>query len=187
MTAASHASGTDRIAEVARKRSWSDEDIIVNVQGDEPLIPPPLIDQVASLLNDAPQAGIATLSSPVVSLEDFLNPNVVKVVADNTGRALYFSRAPIPWYRGGTAEGQLKDKQYATASRHIGIYAYRVGALRRLAGLAPPQMEIVEHLEQLRALANGIEIRVARASELPGPDVNTPADVARVEGMLSSR
>jgi 3-deoxy-manno-octulosonate cytidylyltransferase (CMP-KDO synthetase) len=176
MTAATHASGTDRIAEVAGLRAWSDADIVVNVQGDEPLMPPSLIDQVARLLHDAPHAGMATLAAPLTALEDFLNPNVVKVVADDHGRALYFSRAPIPWDRDGAS--------YRGGLRHIGIYAYRAGALRRLASLAPAALEQTERLEQLRALAHGIEIRVAQARELPGPDVNTPADVERVQDVL---
>ena len=106
------------------------------------------------------------------------------MVADDAGRALYFSRAPIPWNRDGAHGDLATQKHYAEAMRHIGIYAYRAGTLRQLAGLAPTRLEAIEKLEQLRALSHGIEVRVAAACELPGPDVNTPADVARVEGML---
>jgi 3-deoxy-manno-octulosonate cytidylyltransferase (CMP-KDO synthetase) len=186
MTSAAHQSGTDRIAEVARTQQWGANDIVVNVQGDEPLMPPALIDQVASLLLDNAAAGMATLASPLARLEDFLDPNVVKVVADAAGRALYFSRAPIPWNRDGATTGLASQRTFAGARRHIGIYAYRVSALLRLAALPPTPLEQTEKLEQLRALENGIEIRVADAIELPGPDVNTPADLERVAARLGS-
>ena len=184
MTARSHTSGTDRIAEVVRQRGWDADDIVVNVQGDEPLIPPALIDQVANVLHAAPQAGIATLAAPVASREDFLNPNVVKVVSDPAGRALYFSRAPIPWDRDGAIDAPGTQRSHAEGRRHIGIYAYRVGALLHLSSLRAARLETLEMLGQLRALANGIEIRVADAVQLPGPDVNTAADVAQVEKLL---
>jgi 3-deoxy-manno-octulosonate cytidylyltransferase (CMP-KDO synthetase) len=184
MTATSHQSGTDRIAEVARAKRWDGNDIIVNVQGDEPLMPPSLIDQVAGLLAANAEAGMATLASPLARLEDFLDPNVVKVVADSSGRALYFSRAPIPWNRDGAAAGLASQRTFSGARRHVGIYAYRVNALLRLASLAPTPLEQLEKLEQLRALENGVEIRVADALEPPGPDVNTPADLARVAERL---
>ena len=180
MTSAAHASGTDRIAEVARKQGWPEDDIIVNVQGDEPLIPPALIRQVAGLLERYPHADIATLATPIESLEEFLNPNAVKVVTDAQGRALYFSRAPIPWNRDGAHNGIASQRVFAGARRHVGIYGYRVGALLRVAGLAPTALEITERLEQLRALENGLEIRVDDAAERPGPDVNTAEDFERV-------
>lgn len=184
MTAATHASGTDRIAEVARTREWAPSDIVVNVQGDEPLIPPALIDQVAGLLVTNTEAHMATLGSPLTHLEQLLDPNVVKVVADVTGRALYFSRAPIPWNRDSAPGGLASQTNFSGARRHVGIYAYRVGALLRLAALAPTPLEQAEKLEQLRALENGFEIRVADAVEPPGPDVNTSEDVNRVVARL---
>ena len=185
MTAPTHASGTDRIAEVARKYQWPDSDIIVNVQGDEPLIPPSVIKQVAALLESNARADIATLATGIDSVVELLNPNVVKVVTDPQGRALYFSRAPIPWDRDGAAAGLTSQRVFAGARRHIGIYAYRVGALLRLASLAPTALEKTEKLEQLRALENGLEIRVADAVERPGPDVNTPEDFERVVALTS--
>ena len=184
MTAASHASGTDRIAEVVRLRGWPDRDIVVNVQADEPLIPPALIVQVAALLEANSGADIATLAAPIVSLQEFLDPNAVKVVTDASGKALYFSRAPIPWDRDGASAGISSQRSFASARRHVGIYAYRVAALTRLASLPPSPLEITEKLEQLRALQNGFEIRVADTEQRPGPDVNTSADLAKVEALL---
>jgi len=184
MTAATHASGTDRIAEVARARAWSDEDIIVNLQGDEPLMPPALIDQVAGVLESAPQAGIATLAAPVESLAELMDPNAVKVVMDARGRALYFSRAPIPWNRDGAPSGPASQSVFAGAWRHVGLYAYRVGALLRLAALGTGVLEAREKLEQLRALEQGLEIRVSGALQRPGPDVNAAADLERVSALL---
>jgi 3-deoxy-manno-octulosonate cytidylyltransferase (CMP-KDO synthetase) len=184
MTAASHQSGTDRIAEVARIKGWADSDIVVNVQGDEPLIPPAVIDQVAVLLESNPQAQIATLATPIDSVMEFMDPNAVKVVTDREGRALYFSRAPIPWDREGAAAQLVSQRSFAGARRHVGIYAYRVGGLLKLAALQPGVLEAYEKLEQLRALENGLEIRVADTVERPGPDVNTAADLERVGALL---
>lgn len=184
MTSAAHASGTDRIAELAAIESWPDAAIVVNVQADEPLIPPALIRQVAALLDSDPQAAIATLATPIESLEEFLDTNAVKVVADARGRALYFSRAPIPWQRDGAPAGLASQRVFAGARRHVGIYGYRVLALRRLAALAPTALENAEKLEQLRALAHGLLIRVADAEERPGPDVNTAEDLERVAALL---
>jgi 3-deoxy-manno-octulosonate cytidylyltransferase (CMP-KDO synthetase) len=187
MTAPTHASGTDRIAEVARMHQWAETDIVVNVQGDEPLIPPSVIKQVAALLESNPGADIATLATPIDSVAELLNPNVVKVVTDPEGRALYFSRAPIPWDRDGATAGLATQRVFAGARRHIGIYGYRVGALLRMASLAPTVLEKTEKLEQLRALENGLEIRVADAVERPGPDVNTPEDFERVVALTTPR
>jgi 3-deoxy-manno-octulosonate cytidylyltransferase (CMP-KDO synthetase) len=184
LTAPTHACGTDRIAEVARARAWAATDIVVNVQGDEPLIPRVLIQQVAALLSMHPQADIATLATPIDSLVEFLDPNVVKVVRDAQGRALYFSRAPIPFNRDGAAAGLASQCDFSGAHRHIGLYAYRVAALLRLATLPVGQLEARERLEQLRALEHGLSIQVAEARERPGPDVNTPADLERVAVLL---
>jgi 3-deoxy-manno-octulosonate cytidylyltransferase (CMP-KDO synthetase) len=184
MTATTHESGTDRIAEVARLRGWAESDIVVNVQGDEPVIPPALIDQVASLLKANPSAQIATLATPVTSISEFMDPNAVKVVTDGEGRALYFSRAPIPWARDGAAAGIASQTSFAGARRHVGIYGYRVSGLLRMASLKRTVLEQHEKLEQLRALENGLEIRVADSVEQPGPDVNTAADLDRVTALL---
>jgi len=181
MTARTHVSGTDRIAEVAGSRGWSDSDIVVNVQGDEPLIPPAVIDQVAQLLAANPRADMATLAARIDQLADFNDPNVVKVACDVGGRALYFSRAPIPWNR------DSPTVLTPASLRHIGIYAYRVGALRRLAGFPASRLAQIERLEQLRALENGLEIRVALALERPLADVNTAADLERAERALNVR
>jgi 3-deoxy-manno-octulosonate cytidylyltransferase (CMP-KDO synthetase) len=185
MTSILHASGTDRIAEVAALRQWGDEEIIVNLQGDEPLMPETLIDQAAGLLETHPRAAIGTLAARITSLGAYMDPNVVKVVADASQRALYFSRAPIPWHRDAAPAGLSSQRSYNHARRHIGIYAYRCGALRQLAAIAPTVLEQLEKLEQLRALEQGFDIRVADACALPGPDVNTPDDVALVETMLA--
>jgi 3-deoxy-manno-octulosonate cytidylyltransferase (CMP-KDO synthetase) len=184
MTAATHPSGTDRIAEVARTRDWRAGDIVVNVQGDEPLIPPALIDQVAGLLEQNPDADMATLGAPLARIEQLMDPNVVKVVMDAAGRALYFSRAPIPWQRDSAPAGLASQTSFAGARRHIGIYAYRVGALLQLASWPATPLENAEKLEQLRALENGLEIRVADCVEPAGPDVNTAEDVERVLKVL---
>jgi 3-deoxy-manno-octulosonate cytidylyltransferase (CMP-KDO synthetase) len=184
MTAATHASGTDRIAEVARMERWPDSEIIVNVQGDEPLMPPPLIHQVAELLRGHASADMATLAAPLARLEHLLDPNVVKVVVDLSGRALYFSRAPIPWSRDTAQAGLTSQTSFSSARRHIGLYAYRVRALLRLAALPPTPLELTEKLEQLRALENAFEIRVGEATEPPASDVNTAEDVARVTALL---
>jgi 3-deoxy-manno-octulosonate cytidylyltransferase (CMP-KDO synthetase) len=185
MTSILHASGTDRIAEVATLRRWGDEEIVVNLQGDEPLMPESLIDQAAALLETHPAADIGTLAARITSLGAFMDPNVVKVVTDAAQRALYFSRAPIPWNRDAAPAGISSQRGYSHARRHLGIYAYRCGALRRLAAIAPTPLEQLERLEQLRPLEHGYDIRVADASVLPGPDVNTPDDVARVEALLA--
>ncbi|MCS6947630.1 MAG: 3-deoxy-manno-octulosonate cytidylyltransferase [Steroidobacteraceae bacterium] len=184
MTAASHASGSERIAEVVRRRCWDAREIVVNVQADEPLLPPELIDQVADLLAGDAQADIATLAEPIHDSARFRDPSVVKVVCDLRGRALYFSRAPIPWVR-DAAPG---DAPPPNARRHLGLYAYRVAAL--LAWTATPVdpaatlLERAEQLEQLRALALGMTVRVADARVPSGPDVNTVDDLERVRALL---
>jgi 3-deoxy-manno-octulosonate cytidylyltransferase (CMP-KDO synthetase) len=184
MTATDHASGTDRIEEVSRALALPEEALVVNVQGDEPLIPAAVINQVADNLARNPAAGIATLCEPVGSSEDFLNPNVVKVVTDDAGLALYFSRAPIPWDRDGFAAGEPGDPVPATARRHLGIYAYRVALLRQFVGWEPAALEQLESLEQLRALANGAAIHVADAAAAVPPGVDTAADLEAVRALI---
>lgn len=186
LTAASHASGTDRIAEIARREGWDGADIIVNLQADEPLMPPQLIDQVASLFAVHPQAELTTLCVPLESVASLLDTNVVKVVTDRAQRALYFSRAPIPWSRDTAPAGLTSQSSHAGAQRHLGIYGYRVAALLRLAALPPSPLEQLEKLEQLRALEQGMDIRVALASTAPGPDVNTAADLAVAAALLQA-
>lgn len=178
MTAVEHESGSDRVAEVANVMGWSDEQIIVNVQGDEPLIDPRAIQQVATNLANNPQAGIATLASPLSEPSELADPNAVKVVKDNQGMALYFSRAPIPWCR-DSGSGNLQQ-----ARRHIGIYAYRAGALRQITKLPVADIEKSESLEQLRAMAAGIRIHVEDACADTGPGVDTQADLLSVAAML---
>ena len=184
MTDAGHSSGTDRIAEVAARRRWAGDDIVVNVQGDEPMMPPALVGQAAALLAATPAAAIATLAVPVASEADYLDPNVVKVVARPDGLALYFSRAPIPWDRDGASSAPPASDRHRGARRHLGIYAYRVSALAAIAAAPPAALERRERLEQLRALSMGFAIAVADAVEAPGPGVDTPEDLARVEGLL---
>jgi 3-deoxy-manno-octulosonate cytidylyltransferase (CMP-KDO synthetase) len=184
MTASTHPSGTDRIAEVTRMLNWAPADIVVNLQGDEPLMPPALVVQVAQLLRDHPEADIATLAAPVASAAEFVDPNAVKVVLADDGRALLFSRAPIPWDRDGAFAGVPGPNSYRGALRHIGLYAYRVRSLARLSQLPPAPLEVREKLEQLRALAQGMQIRVALATAPPGLDVNTLADLEHIRAQL---
>ncbi len=181
MTSPEHASGTDRVAEVAAREQWGDDQVIVNVQGDAPLLPAASIRTVAELLAARTHAQMATLCTPLVSASDYADPNVVKVVMDQSGRALYFSRSPLPAVGHGRAG--LPDPCW----RHLGIYAYRVSALRRLTEAAPCYLETSERLEQLRALWLGMTIQVGTADEVPGPDVDTPEDLAEVDRVLRSR
>lgn len=188
MTSSEHLSGTDRLAEVAARRGWPDEAIVVNLQGDEPQMPPALIRQVAAELEDHPTAGIATVCARIRQSAEVFDPNVVKVVLDRERFALYFSRAPIPWHReafriGG---GDLTELPADTVwFRHIGLYAYRVAVLRSFPRLASAMVERAESLEQLRALWQGIRIHVAEATEAPPPGVDTEADLARVAAELT--
>ena len=172
-------SGTDRVAAVAEARGWGDETLVVNVQGDEPFLPAALIEQAADLLVRDPAAGIATLAAPLGSLEEFLDPNVVKVVTALDGAALYFSRAPIPWSRDGAPAGFASQREFSGAMRHVGLYAYRVGVLKRITRLPPSGLEQREKLEQLRALEHGVRITVGRCVEPPAPGVDTAADLER--------
>ena len=171
MTSAAHASGTDRIAELAHRFGWRDEQIVVNVQGDEPLISPLSIAQTARLLAWHAEAAVGTLMAPLSADSEFHDPNFVKVVTDRAGWALYFSRAPIPWPRDGGVPG---------AYRHIGLYAYRVGSLKAISAAAPCVLETTEQLEQLRILWLGFKIIVAEAAEPPSQHVDTEEDLEKV-------
>jgi len=187
MSEAGHQSGTDRVAESPARLGWGDGAIVVNAQADEPLLPPQLLQQVAAVLALHPQADIATLATPIDNLAEFLDPNVVKLVTDERQRALYFSRAPIPWARDAAPAGLRSQTQWQGARRHRGLYAYRVAALRRMASLPPSALETTEKLEQLRALEAGFDIRVSDCSVPPGPDVNTSEDYARVSALFAAR
>jgi len=186
MTRADHPSGTDRIAEVADRLGWDDADIVVNVQGDEPLIDPTVVDAVADALRDDSGAAVATAAHRLEDAGDFFNPNVVKVVCDARGRALYFSRAPIPWDRDRFAVGRDALPADLAALRHVGLYAYRVGFLRRFGQLAPAPLERSESLEQLRALWHGYPIRVVTLDHPPAPGVDTAEDLARVRRLFDA-
>jgi 3-deoxy-manno-octulosonate cytidylyltransferase (CMP-KDO synthetase) len=182
LTRADHVSGTDRLAEVVEATGWSDDTVVVNVQGDEPLIDPALIAQTAAQLAQS-GADIATLAHAVVDAADFFNPHVVKVVLAASGDALYFSRAPIPYARDHFAReagGETLPAQML-AYRHVGLYAYRARFLRTYASLAPSPLENLEALEQLRALWHGFRISVAISDQLPAAGVDTPADAQRVQ------
>ncbi|WP_300435718.1 3-deoxy-manno-octulosonate cytidylyltransferase [Zoogloea sp.] len=180
VTSAEHPSGTDRLAEVATRLGWSDDTIVVNVQGDEPLIPPQLIDDVAAKLAADTEAAIATACHPLESAEEFFNPNVVKLVMDARGRALYFSRAAIPWARDAFATDRSALPANLPAYRHIGLYAYRAGFLKRYSSLAPSPLEQWEALEQLRAMAHGYPIQVMVLDHAPPAGVDTAEDLERV-------
>lgn len=181
LTRADHPSGTDRLAEVVALRGWAPETLVVNVQGDEPLIDPGLVARTAHQLA-ASGAAIATVAHPIVDAADFFNPNVVKVVCRADGDALYFSRAPIPYARDHFAReggGETLPAEFP-ALRHVGLYAYRASFLQAYATLAPSPLERFESLEQLRALWHGYRISVALSDEMPAPGVDTPEDAARV-------
>lgn len=184
MTATTHQSGTDRLQEVASIKGFSGEDIIVNVQGDEPLIPPEVINQVAENLCCHIEAGIATLCEKITDIATVMNPNAVKVVTDNDGFALTFSRAPIPWARDSFEKSITTLPEHGAWFRHVGIYAYRVSFLHEFVLWPPSAIEQLEKLEQLRALSNGVDIHVAQAScDIPA-GVDTDNDLQRVRGLL---
>lgn len=186
LTSADHPSGTDRIAEVARLFGWSDDAIVVNLQGDEPLIDPASIAAVARALENDGAAAMATAAHVITDLAEFMNPNVVKVVTAASGRALYFSRAPIPWHRDGLANQPQNLPTNFLARRHIGLYAYRVSFLHRYGALAAAPIEQWEALEQLRALWHGCPIQVIDYPHPPAPGVDTPADLARVRAIFAA-
>lgn len=186
LTSASHPSGTDRVNEVARRLGWDARSIVVNLQGDEPLMPPALIRQAAELLASDPAADIGTLCHPIQSLEDWLNPNVVKVVCDRRGYALYFSRAPIPWQRDG-ASREAPRLPNGLAFRHIGLYAYRADRLLELSALPASGLEQCEALEQLRALTHGLRIRLGVSESAPARGIDTAEDLLAVSALLAMR
>ena len=185
MTSSAHASGTDRLAECAALAGWSDETVVVNLQGDEPFAPVAGIRAVAELLRNS-GADMATLAAPIIDVDTLFDPNAVKLVRAANGDALYFSRAPLPWPRDAFAQ----DRQHMPAGdhwlRHIGIYAYRAGFLRRFAGMAPGRLEQIESLEQLRVLEAGFRIAVAPTPAPFPPGVDTPDDLVRAEAHLAA-
>ena len=184
MTRADHESGTDRLAEVAAQLGLANDAILVNVQGDEPLIPPQVIDQVAVNLAAHGEASMATLAEPIGDVESLFNPNVVKVVSDINGLALTFSRATLPWARDDFAKGTDHLPEGVPYRRHIGIYAYRAGFLHDFVSWGPCWLENTERLEQLRALWHGVRIHVADVVEAPPAGVDTPEDLERVRRLL---
>jgi len=184
MTEATHNSGTDRVNEIARQAGWPANTIVVNLQGDEPLMPADLVRQAAQLLADDAEAHIASLCHPLHALEEWLNPNIVKLVMDRRGYALYFSRAPIPWKRDGSSREQPRMPE-GLAFRHIGLYAYRVAALAEFSELPPAPLEDCEALEQLRALTHGFRIKMGVTHNPPPRGVDTEEDLQAVIALLT--
>ena len=187
LTRADHPTGTDRLSEVAQLLSLADDAIVVNVQGDEPLIDPEHINTVAELLAQAPDAAIATCATPILQAETLFNPNAVKVVCNRQQRALYFSRAPIPWARDALSDGQQKLAAGIPALHHIGLYAYRVEFLKKFPSLPVGSLEAFESLEQLRAMENGYSIVVFTTNTHPAAGVDTEADLIRVREAFINR
>ncbi|MEK6805685.1 MAG: 3-deoxy-manno-octulosonate cytidylyltransferase [Pseudomonadota bacterium] len=185
LTSEKHQSGSDRVNEVAQSRGWADDAVVVNVQGDEPLMPPALVQQAAQLLAQDREADLSTVCHAIDSREEWLNPNIVKVVMDARQRALYFSRAPIPWKRVGTNPESLLPK--GLAFRHIGLYAWRVAALARFSQLPAEPLETCESLEQLRALAQGFRIKLGITDAAPPRGVDTEEDLLAVEKILTRK
>lgn len=180
LTRSDHPSGSDRLAEACDILQLADDEIVVNVQGDEPLIDPQLIVDVAQLLQNSPTASMSTAAHVIDSLEEFRNPNVVKVVTDANNLAMYFSRAPIGWWRDGSTAGLPQLPLSPKPLRHIGIYAYRVGFLKQFPKLQQADIEVCEALEQMRAMWHGYRIAVHVTAQAPGPGVDTPEDLERV-------
>jgi 3-deoxy-manno-octulosonate cytidylyltransferase (CMP-KDO synthetase) len=185
MTSTDHVSGTDRIAEVVRARGLTPEAIVINLQGDEPLMPPAVLARVAAALVEHPECGIATAAAPISSAAEFLDPSCVKALRSVSGEALYFSRACVPWPRDAAPAGLPGD--FSQAFRHIGIYGYRVKSLLEFAGWPPTPLETTEKLEQLRALEHGMRIHVVALQEPPPAGVDTPEDLEAVRARLSAR
>jgi 3-deoxy-manno-octulosonate cytidylyltransferase (CMP-KDO synthetase) len=184
MTSAQHASGTDRIAEVVRAKRFAADDIVINLQGDEPMMPAAVVNQVAAALRERPHIDIATAVAPIQTLAEFLDPSCVKALRAHDGQALYFSRAPVPWPRDNVIAGQ--PVSFAGAWRHIGIYAYRVRSLLQFASWPPTPLEQCEKLEQLRALEHGMRIHLVTLTEAPPAGVDTPEDLQRVRDKLAA-
>ena len=185
MTSQQHASGTDRIAEVVRARGFAADDVVVNLQGDEPMMPAAVVKEVAQALTSRPQIDITTAVAPIRSLAEFLDTGCVKALRAGDGHALYFSRAPVPWPRDSVTQG--RPTRFAGAWRHIGIYAYRVQGLLQFASWPPTPLEEVERLEQLRALEHGMRIHLVTLSEAPPAGVDTAEDLERVRALVSGR
>lgn len=184
LTSQDHASGTDRIAEVAAARGWDDQTIVVNLQGDEPLVPELLPRRLAASLADHPAAGIATVAVPIDRTDELFDPNVVKAVRDDEGFAMLFTRAPVPWIRDSFANGPPSTlTRPGLHLRHIGVYAYRVGTLRALAAAPTSALELAESLEQLRAMAMGVQIHVSVLDEAPPAGIDTSDDLERVRAI----
>lgn len=180
MTGVQHESGTDRLAEVCELQGWSSDAVVVNVQGDEPLMPVAAIRQAADMLLGDSSADISTLCAKIDSATEVQDPNIVKVVRNVSNRALYFSRAPIPFER----DVENSNWSLEPVRRHIGLYGYRVGVLKRFSALGPCELELREKLEQLRAMWHGMAIQCDDAVELPGPGVDTPQDLQKVELLM---
>jgi 3-deoxy-manno-octulosonate cytidylyltransferase (CMP-KDO synthetase) len=187
LTRSDHASGSDRLAEACGKLGLDGEDLVVNVQGDEPLIDPALVRRCAELLQERPDCVMSTAAHPLHDRAEFFNPNVVKVVLDAAGHALYFTRAPVPWWRDGMASGADAMPTLPTPAplRHLGLYGYRAAFLRRFPSLPAAPLEQCEALEQLRVLWHGERIAVHVAEHGPGPGVDTPEDLARVRALFA--
>jgi 3-deoxy-manno-octulosonate cytidylyltransferase (CMP-KDO synthetase) len=186
-TSPAHATGTDRLAEAVAMLALAPDEVVVNVQGDEPLIPPAVIDAVADLLENSPDCAMATAAHPILDAAEFFNPNVVKVVTDRHGQALYFSRAPIPWARDAFDSDRTTLPSTLGARRHVGLYAYRVGFLAQFPQLPPDPLEELERLEQLRALAHGHRIAVLGLQGALPPGVDTPNDLEQVRALFAAR
>lgn len=187
LTGNDHASGSDRLAEACELLSLGDDQVVVNVQGDEPLIDPQLIRAVANELDRRPDCVMSTAAHAIECVADFIDPNVVKVVTDRRGTALYFSRAPIAWWRDGMTGGPPPELPSPAPLRHVGVYGYRAGFLRRFPAMEAAPMERTEALEQLRTLWHGERIAVHLSMQVPGPGVDTPEDLERVRALVEGR
>lgn len=187
MTDAQHRSGTERIGEVIDKLQWPDDTIIVNLQGDEPLMPAACLNQVARVLEQDADIGMSTLRAPIESMDEIFDTNVIKLVCDKHDHALYFSRAAIPWNRDSFATEPATASDLSLYYRHIGLYAYRAGFVKKYLAWGSSQIEEIESLEQLRILYQGEKIKAVNAEQIPGPEVNTEAELKHVTQIISER